>query len=66
MVSICILIPKKKIGFKILDSINKKLLRSALISTIIKQRQSFNTYNKNINNNGNMDKYVYKINHPFC
>lgn len=64
IVDICVSILKKKTCFKILDSINKRLLKSTLISTIIKQRQSFETYNKNINSNSDADRYIYKIDYP--
>lgn len=65
VVSIFISIVRKRIYFKILDGVNEGLLKSAPISTITKwQGQSFGTYNKNINNNGDACRYIYKINHP--
>lgn len=56
-----ILILREKTYFKILGSVNKGLLRSALIPTITKEKQSFGTYNKNMNNNNNAGRYIYKI-----
>lgn len=38
----------------------RSLLRSALI-LIIKKRENFITYNKNINNNNDTSRYIYNI-----
>lgn len=61
MVNIYILILRKRTYFKILNSINKELLKSALISIITKQEQNFSIYSKNINGNGNASKYIHKM-----
>lgn len=51
--------------FKILVNVNEMLLKSAPMSTITKLGQSFSTYGKNINGDGDADKYVYKIDHTY-
>lgn len=65
IIEIYLSILEKKICFKILSNINKRLLKSASISTITKQGQIFNTYNKNINDDSNVGKHIYKINHLY-
>ena len=52
-----------KIYFKILGSVNEDLLRSAPISIITKQGQSFETYSKNINGDSNVGRHINKIDH---
>lgn len=61
VVDICVSILGERTYFEILGSINKGLLKSALISTITKQGQSFGTYSKNINGDGDASRLVYKM-----
>lgn len=64
MVRIYILIYKRRIFFKILNSVNKELLKLTSISTIIKQQEwSFGTYNKNMNCDSDASRHIYKIKH---
>lgn len=60
MIGICVLILGGRTYFKILSSVNKELLKSTPISTIIKQEQSFGTYSKNIYSDSNANRYIYK------
>lgn len=60
VVDIGVLIFEKKTYSKNFGSVNDGLLKLAPILTI-KQRQSFGTYNKNINGDRYMHKYIHKI-----